>query len=62
MTGHKIHYGDYGYDCWGRPEWRGWYEYDNVVYTNEDKAVEAMEDAKEQFPDREFELYEIKLQ
>ena len=23
MTGYKIHYGDYGYDCWGRPEWCG---------------------------------------
>lgn len=46
----------------GRPEWCGWYEYDNVVYTNEDKAIEAMEDAKEQFPDHEFELYEIELQ
>ena len=62
MTGYKIHYGDYGYDCWGRPEQCGWYEYDDVVYTNEDKAIEAMEDAKEQFPDREFELYEIELQ
>ena len=62
MTGYKIHYGDYGYDCWGRPEWCGWCEYDDVVYTNEDKAIEAMEDAKEQFPDREFELYEIELQ
>ena len=62
MTGYKIHYGDYGYDCWGRPEWCGWHEYDDVVYTNEDKAIEAMEDAKEQFPDREFELYEIELQ
>ena len=38
------------------------YEYDDVVHTNEDKAIEAMEDAKKQFPDREFELYEIELQ
>ena len=57
MTGYKIYYGNYGYDCWCC-----WYEYDNVVYTNEDKAVEAMEDAKEQFPNREFELHEIELQ
>ena len=62
MTGYKIYYGNYGYDCWGRPEWCCWYEYDNVVYTNEDKAIEAMEDAKEQFPEREFELHEIELQ
>ena len=61
MTGYKIHYGNYGYDCWGKPEWCGWYEYDNVVYTNADKAIEAMEDAQEQFPNHKFELYEIDL-
>ena len=62
MTGYKIYYGNYGYDCQCRPEWCCWYEYDNVVYTNEDKAIEATEDAKEQFPEREFELHEIELQ
>ena len=62
MTGYKIYYGNYGYDCWCIPEWCCWYEYDNVVYTNEDKAIEAMEDAKEQFTEREFELHEIELQ
>ena len=62
MTGYKIYYGNYGYDCQCRSEWCCWYEYDNVVYTNEDKAIEAMEDAKEQFPEREFELHEIELQ
>ena len=62
MTGYKIYYGNYGYDCWNRQEWCCWHEYDNVIYTNEDKAIEAMEDAKEQFPDREFELHEIELQ
>ena len=46
----------------GRPERCCWYEYDNVIYTNEDKAIEAMEDAKEQFPELEFELHEIELQ
>ena len=62
MTEYKIYYGNYVYDCWCIPEWCCWYEYDNVVYTNEDKAIEAMEDAKEQFPEREFELHEIELQ
>ena len=32
MTGYKIYYGNYGYDCWCIPEWCGWYEYDNQVY------------------------------
>lgn len=46
----------------GKSEWCGWYEYDNVVYTNKDKATKVMEDVQEQFPDRQFELYEIELQ
>lgn len=61
MTGYKIRYGEYGYDCWGASEWFGWYEYDNVVYTNEDKAIEVMEDIQEQFPNREFEIYEVNI-
>ena len=32
------------------------------VMLSKDKAIEAMEDAKEQFPEREFELHEIELQ
>ena len=32
MKGYKIHYGEYGHDCWGKSEWCGWYEYDNKVY------------------------------
>ena len=32
MIGYKIHYGEYGHDCWGAREWFGWTEYDNVVY------------------------------
>lgn len=62
MIGYKIHYGDYGYDCWGKSEWCGWYEYNNVVYIDKNKAIEVMEDAKEQFPDREFEIYEINVE
>lgn len=61
MTGYKIRYGEYGHDCWGASEWFGWYEYDNVVYTNEDKAIEVMEDIQEQFPNREFEIYEVNI-
>ena len=61
MTGYKIRYGEYGYDCWGASEWFGWYEYNNVVYANHNKAIQIMEDAKEQFPDKEFEIYEVNI-
>ena len=57
-----MHYSKYGDDCWDKSEWCCLYEDDNGVYTNKEKAIESIEDAKEQFPDREFELYEIELQ
>lgn len=53
MTGYKIRYGE--------SEWFGWCEYNNVVYTNHNKAIQIMEDAKEQFPDKEFEIYEVNI-
>ena len=62
MIAYKIHYGEYGHDCWGKSEWCGWYEYNNVVYIDKNKAIEVMEDAKEQFPNREFEIYEINVE
>ena len=61
MKGFKIHYGEYDHDCWGKPEWCGWYEYDNVIYTNIDECRNACIDAKEQFPDRSFEIYEVEI-
>ena len=61
MTGYKIRYGEYGHDCWGASEWFGWYEYNNVVYANHNKVIQIMEDAKEQFPDKEFEIYEVNI-
>ena len=61
MTGYKIRYGEYGHDCWGASEWFGWYEYNNVVYANHNKAIQIMEDAQEQFPDKEFEIYEVNI-
>lgn len=61
MTGYKIRYGEYGHDCWGASEWFGWYEYNNVVYANNNKATQIMEDAQEQFPDKEFEIYEVNI-
>lgn len=61
MTGYKIRYGDYEHDCWGKSEWCGWYDYNNVVYTNYNKAENVMEDAKEQFPDRDWEIYETEI-
>ena len=62
MIGYKIHYGEYGHDCWGKSEWCGWYEYDNKVYLNHDKCLEIMKDAKEQFPDRDFEIYNVDVE
>ena len=61
MTGYKIRYGEYGHDCWGASEWFGWYEQNNVVYANHNKAIQIMEDAQEQFPDKEFEIYEVNI-
>jgi len=61
MTGYKIHYGEYGHDCWGKSEWCGWYEYDNQVYLDKSYCEAVMEDIKEQFPDREFEIYEVEV-
>lgn len=61
MIGYKIHYGEYGHDCWGAREWFGWTEYDNVVYKDIKKCQEVRDDAKEQFPDRDFEIYEIEI-
>ena len=61
MTGYKIYYGNYGYDCWCIPEWCCWYEYDNQVYLDKSYCETVMEDIKEQFPDREFEIYEVEV-
>lgn len=61
MIAYKIHYGEYGHDCWGAPEWCGWYDYDNVTYLKYDSAEKVMEDAKEQFPDRNWEIYETEI-
>lgn len=61
MTGYKIRYGEYGHDCWGKPEWCGWYDYDNVVYLRYETAEKITEDAKEQFPDRNYEIYETTI-
>ena len=62
MIGYKIHYGEYGHDCWGASEWYGWFDYENKIYTNKDQAIKVMEDAKEQFPYHEFEIYEIEIE
>ena len=61
MKGYKIHYGEVGHDCWGAREWFGWYNYDNVVYTDWSKCNDVMQDAREQFPDRDFEIYEVEI-
>ena len=61
MVGYKIHYGEYGYECYGGREWFGWTEYDNVVYIDFKKCKEVRDDTKEQFPNRDFEIYEIEI-
>lgn len=61
MKGYKIHYGEVGHDCWGAREWYGWYDYDNVVYTDYNKCKEVLSNVKEQFLDREFEIYEVEI-
>jgi len=61
MIGYIIRYGTYGYDCWGKAEWCGWYEYDNKVYTDKDKLNEALMNAKKEYKDREFEFYEVEI-
>jgi len=61
MMGYKIRYGEYGHDCWGASEWFGWYDYDNVVYTNYNECEQVLKDAKEQFPYKEFEIYELNI-
>ena len=62
MIGYKIRYADYGYDCWGKTEFSGYVDYDQIVYTNYDKAVKIMETAKKQFPNKPFSIYEVEIQ
>lgn len=62
MIGYKIRYADYGCDCCGKTEFAEYIDYDQVVYINYNKAVEIMKDANEQFPDKNFSIYEVKIQ
>jgi len=62
MIGYKIRYADYGYDCWGKTEFSGYVDYDQIVYTNYDKAVKIMETAKDQFSNKSFSIYEVEIQ
>ena len=61
MIGYKIRYWEYGYDCWGATELCGGYDYNNITYLRYNAAEKVMEDAKKQFPDREFEIYETEI-
>ena len=61
MIGYKIHYGEYCRDCSNAREWFRWTEYDNVIYKDFKKCQEVRDDAKEQFPNRNFEIYEIEI-
>ena len=42
MTGYKIQYNEWGYDCWGAPERGFWKDKPGPIYTSESKAKEAM--------------------
>jgi hypothetical protein len=61
MIGYIIQYGTYGYDCWGKSEWCGWYRYDNKVYTDKEKLKIAIEEAEKEYKDREFDFYEVEI-
>lgn len=61
MIGYKIHYGEYDHDCWGKPEWCGWFDYDNNVYTTKEKCNQSINEAKKKYPERQFKMYEIEI-
>lgn len=60
MKGFKIHYKDKE-GLIIDSEWFEWYEYDNIVYTDINKCRNVCLNAKEQFPDRIFEIYEVEI-
>lgn len=61
MIGYKLKYGEYGHDCWGKPEWCGWYGYDDNIYTSIDKVNEAKRIAEQKYHDREFKIFEVNI-
>ena len=61
MVGYKIRYGEYGHDCWGASEWFGWYDLNDTIYITHEMAKEAYFNAKQEFPNRDFEIYEVKI-
>ena len=58
MKGYKIHYKNKE-GLIIDSEWFEWNNYDNQVYLDKSYCEAVMEDAQEQFPDREFEIYEV---
>ena len=61
MNGYKIRYGEYGHDCWGASEWFGWYDYDDVIYTNFDEAKKNILDLMRKEPNKNFEIYKVQI-
>ena len=59
--GYKIYYGEYDHDCWGKPEWCGWYEYDDTIYLNIDECKNDVRIAEQKHPDREFKVFEVNV-
>lgn len=52
MIGYKIYYKD---------DNNKWCDYDKSIYIDETKAIEVMEDIKEQFPDKTWKIYEVTI-
>ena len=61
MKGYKIRYGEYGHDCWGASEWFGWYDYDNVIYTDLEKAKNVCLSLEDKERDKTFEIYNVEI-
>lgn len=60
MKGYKIHYKNKE-GLIIDSEWFEWYDYDRIIYTDIKKCKSVMEDAQEQFPDRNWEIYETEI-
>ena len=61
MIGYKIRYGDYDHDCWGKTEFCGWYDYEDVVYTNLDECKKVKAQYESQYGNRDWDIYEIEI-
>ena len=61
MIGYKIRYGEYGHDCWGKREFCGWHDYEDIVYTNLDECKKVKSQYENTYKDCDWDIYEIKI-